>query len=328
VDDDIRNEFGLSRDTLLGLYRGMLTVRYFEEKIDYGFSRDEISGTTHLCVGQEAVPVGISANLSDSDYVVSNHRGHGHALSKGLLPEKLMAEIMGKANGYCKGKGGTQHVAFIEKGFLGTNGITGGGIPIAVGAALTIKIRKRGSISVCFFGDGATNQGTFHESLNMASLWKLPILFVCENNSYAMSTPVEKSVCCLPIVRRAEAYGIKGVVGDGMDVIEIAKLSKEIINEIRSGGGPVLFECKTYRFRGHSKSDPRIYRTREEEKVWKVTCPIKKLKNTLVVSGMATAERLAIMEKELKSDIHAAYAKAVKGQSLSITEALEDIWVG
>ncbi|MBI5208004.1 MAG: thiamine pyrophosphate-dependent dehydrogenase E1 component subunit alpha, partial [Candidatus Firestonebacteria bacterium] len=243
------------KELLIQLYYKMLQIRFFEEKIEFGFSRNQIFGTTHLCIGQEAVPAGVCLNLTDEDYVVSTHRGHGHALAKGLDSKKMMAEIMGKVTGYCKGKGGTQHIACIEKGFLGTNGITGGGIPFAAGAAFTIKYKKRKNVSVCFFGDGATNQGTFHETLNMASMWNLPVVFICENNLYAMSTPVNKTIKTETIAERAKSFGIKGIKLNGMDVLEIYKNSKEIIEEVKNNHKPIFLEFETYRFKGHSKSD-------------------------------------------------------------------------
>lgn len=316
----------LSSDNILDFYRMMFLIRLFEERIEYGFSRNHISGTTHLCIGQEAIPVGVCSNLFDDDYVVSTHRGHGHALSKGLAVEKLMAEIMGKVNGYCKGKGGTQHIAYIERGFLGTNGITGGGIPIATGAAFTIKYKGVKGVSVCFFGDGASNQGTFHESLNMASLWKLPILYVCENNLYAMSTHIENSVSGKNIIKRAEAYNMEGVSVDGMDVLEICRISKELIEKIRSGSGPTLLECRTYRFRGHSKSDPRVYRKKEEEELWKGRCPIPKLKNYIIKNDIADESQLATLEKQLQLEIDKAYENALNSPYPAVTEALEDIF--
>jgi len=323
----MKGGFDPDKHEMLDLYRMMLLVRYFEQKVEYGFSRDEIYGTTHLCIGQEAVPAGVCIHLLDDDYAVSTHRGHGHALCKGLSVERLLAEIMGKSNGYGKGKGGTQHVACFEKGFLGTNGITGGGIPIATGSALAIKYKALNRVAVSFFGDGATNQGTFHESLNMAALWKLPVLFVCENNSYGMSTHIEKSISSLPIVKRADAYGMEGVVVDGMNVLEVYNASKKLIQKIRSGSGPKFMECRTYRFRGHSRSDPRVYRGKKEEKLWKDKCPINGLKNKLLQNGIADEGQLSAIQKEINNEIQQAYDKALKSQYPAVSEALEDIFV-
>lgn len=313
-------------EVIVDLYRAMLLIRYFEEMVEYGFSRNQIHGTTHLSIGQEAIPAGICANLSNDDYVVSTHRGHGHALCKQLAPKRLMAEIMGKAEGYCKGKGGTQHVAYMATGFLGTTGITGGGIPIATGAAFTIKYKGRKNISVCFFGDGAVNQGTFHESLNMASIWKLPVLYVCENNHYAMSTSAETMVSGSSIADKAKAYGIDGFRVNGMDVIEVYQTSKDAIKKVRDGGGPILLECETYRFLGHSKSDPRIYRSRDEEESWKRRCPIKNLRRRLISEYGLTEAALEDMEYQLKTEIKDAYDEALKMDVLPEDQILKDLF--
>lgn len=319
-------KFDLSNERLLDFYRQMLLIRSFEEKIEYGFSRNEIHGTTHLCIGQEAVPVGVCANLDSADYVVSNHRGHGHALSKGLTPDKLFAEIMGKEDGYCNGKGGTQHVAYLEKGFLGTNGITGGGIPIATGAAFTIKYKGLENISVCFFGDGATNQGTFHESLNMASLWKLPVLYVCENNFYAMSTHTELTISNKSIADRADAYNIEGIHVNGMDVMEVYNASKEAVKKIRKGSGPILLECQTYRFKGHSKSDPRIYRSKEEESHWGAKCPVLNFRDFVLKEKITEEDDLKKLEEAVFEEIENAYKFALNSPFPQNEEALKDIY--
>lgn len=261
-------------DEDLEYYEKMLRIRLFEEKVDWLFSRNMIEGTSHLCIGQEAVAVGAISAIKSDDYVVSTHRGHGHLIAKGARINRLVAELLGKGTGYCRGKGGSQHISVREIYFLGTNGITGGGIPVATGAALSIKLQSLSKIVLSFFGDGASNQGTFHESLNMASLWKLPIVYVCENNLYAMSMPVSKSIPVTDIANRAIAYNMPGKVIDGMDLHAVKKAVKEAADNARSGGGPTLIEAKTYRFKGHSKSDPRIYRTRKEEDIWKERDPI------------------------------------------------------
>jgi pyruvate dehydrogenase E1 component alpha subunit len=249
------------------------------------FSRGLLGGTSHLCIGQEAVAVGISANLNNDDYVVSSHRGHGHLIAKGGNIQKIFSELMGKVDGYCYGKGGTQHLCAKDIGFYGTNGITGGGIPIATGIALSIKLRQTKQVAVTFFGDGATNQGTFHESLNMASIWNLPILFVCENNLYGMSTHVNKVTNIDDLAKRAEAYNIKNYIVDGMNVIDIFNGSNEALMYVRNAQRPCFVEAKTYRFCGHSKSDPKAYRTKEEEKYWLDKDCIDSLKKQLLSHG-------------------------------------------
>jgi len=317
--------FDLAKTDLEQFYKMMLTIRLLEEKIEYGITRGQVLGTTHLCIGQEAVPVGISANLSDEDYVVSNHRGHGHALAKGLSVEGLLAEVMGRENGYCHGRGGTQHISCMKKGFIGTNGITGGGIPIALGAAFSIKYKNLKHVSVVYLGDGATNQGTFHESLNMASIWKLPILFVCENNQYSMSNPIYKSISSLPIIKRAKAHGIEAQIIDGMNVLEVYESSKKHIENIREGRGPVFLECKTYRFKGHSKSDPRVYRNKEEEKKWRSLCPINSLKNRLLRLSVS-AEKLDHIEEQLIIDIDMIYKNVIDSPYPLIADIMKDVF--
>ncbi|GIW39839.1 MAG: acetoin:2,6-dichlorophenolindophenol oxidoreductase subunit alpha [Candidatus Binatia bacterium] len=252
----------------------MWLIRLFEEKVLRLVSEGIIRGTTHPYVGQEAVAVGACSVLEPSDCTVSTHRGHGHLLAKGGSPKKLMAELFGKVTGYGGGRGGTQHVADFSVGHLGSFGITGGGIPLGTGAALAMRMRRRKSIVVVFFGDGATNQGVFHESLNLAALWRLPVVYLCENNLYAMSTHVREACATEDLARRALAYGIPGVRVDGMDVRAVAEHVGEAAERARRGQGPTLLECLTYRFLGHSKSDQRVYRTREEEEAWRKRDPI------------------------------------------------------
>jgi TPP-dependent pyruvate/acetoin dehydrogenase alpha subunit len=310
----------------LNFYRRMLVIRFFEQKCEHGFARNQIAGTTHLCIGQEAVPVGVSVFLEKNDYVVSTHRGHGHALCKGLTAHGLFAEILGKATGYCGGKGGTQHVANLAVGFLGTNGVTGGGLPIATGAALSQKLSSTRNIAVSFLGEGATNQGTFSESLNMAGLWNLPVLFVCENNGYAMSTAAHRASQGTAIHKKAEALGVAGYHVDGMDVLEVARLARELIERMRAGGGPALIEAVTYRFGGHSKSDPRMYRTREEEKLWKGRCPIDRLRGQLLDRQITDATTLKAIRKEVKTEIESAYQRAMADPFPEEGRALEDVF--
>jgi TPP-dependent pyruvate/acetoin dehydrogenase alpha subunit len=285
-------------------------ARAFEERVLKLVGDGSIRGTTHPYVGQEAVAVGACLALQADDFVISTHRGHGHLLAKGGDPERLMAELFGKATGYGGGKGGTQHLADFSIGHLGSNGVTGGGIPIGTGAALSVQMRGTGQVVAVFFGDGATNQGTFHESLNLAAVWRLPAVYVCENNLYAMSTPF-RDVCALEhIAERAAAYGIPGVQVDGMDVMAVAEVLRPAVERARSGRGPTLIECKTYRFLGHSKNDQRVYRSKEEEAAWRERDPIARFRATLLEQGLATAAELDAIAREALAAVDGAVSFA------------------
>ncbi|MBI5698794.1 thiamine pyrophosphate-dependent dehydrogenase E1 component subunit alpha [Candidatus Saganbacteria bacterium] len=303
----------------------MLKVRIFEEKIDWLFSRGLLGGTSHMCIGQEAVAAGISANLNLDDYVISSHRGHGHLIAKGGEVRKIFSELMGKVDGYCQGKGGTQHLCAKEIGFYGTNGIVGGGIPVATGIALSIKLRRSRQVAVVFFGDGATNQGTFHESLNMASIWGLPILFVCENNLYGMSAPVSKMTNIKDLARRADAYNIKSHIVDGMDVEAVFARSGEALNYIRDSQKPCFIEAKTYRHCGHSKSDARVYRTKEEEKCWREKDCLDVLKTRLISLGFA-AEQMDKIKAETEQEIEAAWKLSEKSEDTPLSLGLKGVY--
>jgi TPP-dependent pyruvate/acetoin dehydrogenase alpha subunit len=281
-------------------------IRAFEERVLKLVSDGSIRGTTHPYVGQEAVAVGACLPLRLDDWVVSTHRGHGHLLAKGGDANRLMAELFGKAAGYGGGKGGTQHMADYAVGHLGSNGITGGGIPIGTGAALSAQMRRSGQVVLIFFGDGAANQGTFHESLNLAALWRLPAVYVCENNLYAMSTPVHEACAIEHIADRAAGYGIPGVQTDGMDVLAVAAAVRTAVERARAGRGPSLIECKTYRFLGHSKSDQRVYRGRDEEATWRERDPVARFRRTLLEHGLATAADLDVIARDAVAAVDAA----------------------
>ncbi|HEY3418170.1 MAG TPA: thiamine pyrophosphate-dependent dehydrogenase E1 component subunit alpha, partial [Armatimonadota bacterium] len=253
----------------------MLLIRHFEERVDALFAAGELKGTSHLAVGQEATAVGACSALEPDDYVTSNHRGHGHFMAKGGDPHRIMAELFGKATGYSQGRGGTQHMADFSIGFLGMNGITGGMLPIAAGAAFSARHRGSRQIALAFFGDGASNQGTFHETLNMAAVWMLPVVFFCENNCYAMSTPARCMVSVGDIAARAAGYGMPGEIIDGNDVLAVQQAVQQAAQRARAGEGPTLIEAKTYRQLGHSRGDLRVYRTREEEAEWATRDPIR-----------------------------------------------------
>jgi len=284
----------------------LMLIRVFEERVLKLVSDGSIRGTTHPYVGQEAVAVGTCLALSPEDFVVSTHRGHGHLLAKGGDPNRLMAELFGKAGGYGGGKGGTQHVADIAIGHLGSNGITGGGIPIGTGAALSAQMRGSGQVVAVFFGDGAANQGTFHESLNLAGLWRLPAVYVCENNGYAMSTPVRDACAVEHIADRAASYGMPGMQVDGMDVLAVAGTVRTAVARARAGRGPTLIECKTYRFLGHSKSDQRVYRSRDEEAAWRARDPIARLRAFMLDHSFASTAELDAIARDAVAAIDAA----------------------
>jgi len=282
--------------------RQMLLIRRFEEKLDELFSSGVIRGTSHLCAGQEAVACGVCAALEAGDMLTSTHRGHGHFLAKGGNVNALMAELWGKEGGPSKGRGGSQHVADYSIGFLGSNGITSGGLPIATGAALAAKMKATGQVVVAFFGEGGANQGTFHESLNMASVWRLPVVFVCENNRYAMSTPFEQGTSGGSVAARGAGYGIPGERVDGTDFFAVHETMTRAIERARSGDGPSLLEAHVYRFYGHSKSDKCEYRTREEEAQWRERDPIGLLQTRI---GVDNEEFRALLES-VDADVEAA----------------------
>ncbi len=290
----------LQSGRLLEAYERMVLIRCFEERVHRLFNEGVLHGTVHLCAGQEAVAVGVCMNLREDDVVVSNHRGHGHLLAKGGDPRRLMAELFGRLDGYSKGRGGSQHIMCRDVGFMGANGITGGGIPLAVGEALAFSMRGESRVVACFFGDGASNQGTFHESLNMAALWNLPVLFVCENNMYAMSTRLDAAVPTDTVAVRAAAYGMPGVVVDGNDVVSVATACAVELDRMRRGGGPALIECRTYRFFGHSRSDRLTYRSRDEESWWRERDPLSVARDHLVRMGVLTSEEAEVVRRRME----------------------------
>jgi pyruvate dehydrogenase E1 component alpha subunit len=257
-----------SPEQLRDVLHRMYLIRRFEEGAEDAYTRGLIHGTMHLSIGQEASALGICMPLTDADQITSTHRGHGHCIAKGADVKRMFAEFFGKTTGYCKGRGGSMHIADVAKGNLGANGIVGGGIPIAVGAALSAKKMKTGKVVISFFGDGANNEGAFHEALNIAAVWKLPVIFVCENNGYGMSTSTERSTAVHNIAERAAAYSMPGVIVDGNNFSQVAEASNQAVERARRGEGPTLIESKTYRYRGHSKSDRNRYRTKEEIEDW------------------------------------------------------------
>jgi TPP-dependent pyruvate/acetoin dehydrogenase alpha subunit len=286
---------------LLHHYRTMLIIRLFEERVEELFSQGVIRGTTHPAIGQEAVAVGVCAALQDRDYMTSTHRGHGHFIARGGEPRRIMAELYGKQTGYSRGRGGSQFMADFSIGFLGANGITGGSIPVATGVALSAKLRRTGQVAACFFGDGASNQGTFHEALNLAGIWRLPVLYICENNMYAMSMRVQDAVPIANIADRAASYGFPGVVVDGNDVLAVKAATEEACERARSFGEPTLIECKTYRLSGHSRGDQCRYRSRHEEATARANCPIARFRTVLLERGLLTEQVDARVTEEARN---------------------------
>ncbi|MDD4102131.1 MAG: thiamine pyrophosphate-dependent dehydrogenase E1 component subunit alpha [Kiritimatiellae bacterium] len=290
----------------LQAYQMMLTIRFFEEAIEKLFLEGRIMGTAHTCIGQEAVAVGIAAALEPHDAMTTTHRGHGHFLARGADPGRAMAELFGRETGYSRGRGGSQMMMDTSIGFYGANGITGGSIPFATGLALDAKLRGTGRVTVCFFGDGASNQGVFHESLNIAALWDLPVLYVAENNGYAMSTSTRKGLASERIADRAAAYRMPGRTIDGNELNSVYETAAAMVKEIRAGQGPALLECRTYRLSGHSRGDPRVYRSREEEnEAWQHD-PILRLEETLKATGSASEDDIKKARLTTKARIEAA----------------------
>ncbi len=300
----------LTREQVRESLRRMMLIRLFEEGAEQAYMRGQIHGTMHLSIGQEASAVGICVGLTARDQITSTHRGHGHCIAKGAEPARMFAEFFGRESGYCHGRGGSMHIADVSQGNLGANGIVGGGLPIAVGAALAIRQEKRADIVVCFFGDGASNQGAFHESLNMAALWRLPVVFVCENNRYGMSTSTERSMSVAHVADRAPAYGMPARIVDGNRFADVADAAFEAIDLARADGGPSLIESKTYRIRGHSRSDRNRYRSRDEIEEWQRRDPIVQFETELVSLGMLERADVDAIRREAEAEIASGLAFA------------------
>jgi pyruvate dehydrogenase E1 component alpha subunit len=293
-------------DELVELLRRMWRIRLFEEKAIELFTAGELPGFLHSQIGQEAVCVGTCARLRVDDYITSTHRGHGDLIAKGARPDRMMAELFGKETGYCRGKGGSMHILDFGLGVLGANGIVGAGLPIGVGAALSATMRKTDQVCVCFFGDGASNIGAFHEALNLAAVWRLPVVFVCQNNDYAESTPRRVQQTVADIAVRAASYDMPGTTVDGMSVLEVHRSVGEAVDRARAGEGPTLVEAKTYRYTGHYVGDPGVYRTKEELEQWKARDPIGGFESLLDDAGVVGAEEARRVEAEVRDEIERA----------------------
>jgi pyruvate dehydrogenase E1 component alpha subunit len=315
----------VSLKNLTSMYRRMVRIRLFEQKVNELFLQGLIPGTIHLYAGQEAVAVGVCSTLQDDDVVLGTHRPHGHALAKGLEPKYLLAEILGRATGCCRGRGGSMHVGDFSKGMLPALAIVAAGIPIADGVALSFKIRRQRRVSVSFFGDGATNEGAFHEGLNLAAVWKLPVVFICENNLYGVSTRISDSVVIENLSDRGAAYGIPGSAVDGNTVEDVFCAAHDAVSRARRGEGPTLVECRTYRHLGHSRTDPATYRPREEVEAWMKRDPLKITAKRLQSMGLSSGDCNRI-EQEEHASIESAAEFAVESDEPDPEESSQMVW--
>lgn len=316
----------ISKETMLEMYKRMDQVRKFEEKVNWLFSKNIIHGTTHLSIGQEASGVPAVMALEKGDIVTLTHRGHAMSIGMGIDLNKMMAELMGKATGFCKGKGGSMHIADIDAGNLGSNGVVGGSLILAPGAALTQQYKNTGKIVLCSFGDGATNEGAFHEAINLSSIWKLPVIFYCENNLYGMSTHYTKVMNVENVADRASSYGIQSFIVDGYDAVAVYETVKKVADICRKGEGPVLVEAKTYRWSGHSKSDKNLYRTQEEIDSWKEKDGLKKLRDKIIKLNYASEEELQALEAEVDREIEESVEFAQNSPEPSLDTLEQDIY--
>lgn len=312
---------------LLDMYERMVQIRVFEDLAGKHFAEGLVPGFVHLYAGEEAVAVGVCSHLTDRDYITSTHRGHGHCIAKGVELEGMVAELMGKATGTCKGKGGSMHIADVDKGMLGANGIVGAGLPLAAGAAMTAKVLGTGGVAISFFGDGASNQGTFHEALNLAAIWKLPAVFVCENNGYAESTPARYHCSASDIANRAAAYEIPGVVVDGLDLFSVYEAAGEAIARARRGEGPSIIEAKTYRYYGHFQGDMVTYRTDEELARFKQRDAIEGVRKYALQHGLASAAELDAIDARTRDRLEKAWVAAKAAPWPEEKELLTDVYV-
>jgi len=316
-----------SKDFLTELYATMLRIREFENQVFELYKLGQMPGVAHLYIGEEAIAVGACATLAEKDYIGSTHRGHGHLIARGADTKRMMAEILGKKDGYCGGKGGSMHISDMTKGIIGANGIVGAGIPIATGAAYMSKVKNTGQVTLSFFGDSTTNQGAFHESLNMASAWKLPIVYIIENNLYGISVCIDRVVNVTDLSVRAQSYGIPGMTIDGNDVIKVYETVNEAVHRARTGDGPTLIECKTYRWQGHHSGDPAtLYRTREEEAYWKDRCPLGCFRTYLIKQAEIKESELVQIEKAVMVEIGQAAEFAKNSPFPDPSEAFTDIF--
>lgn len=318
-----------SKEQLMGFYETMIRIRRFEEETFEFYKQGLMAGLAHLYLGEEAIATGVCAALKEDDYIGSTHRGHGHLVARGADTDRMMAEILGKKTGYSNGKGGSMHIMAMDKGILGANGIVGGEIPIATGAAYSAKYRGTDQVAVSFMGDSATNEGTFHESINMATAWNLPCIYVIENNLYGISVDIRDVTNTPDLAVRAQAYNIPGVVVDGMDVLAVYEAAQTAIERARKGEGPTIIECKTYRWQGHHVGDPATYRKRKsetEKEDWMKKCPVENLKKEVLKAGIATEEEFAAVEARIEDEIQKAVKFAVDSEYPPAEDAYTDVF--
>jgi TPP-dependent pyruvate/acetoin dehydrogenase alpha subunit len=321
----------LGKDVMLDMYRSMQRIRQFEARVRDLAIASEIPGFVHVSIGEEASATGVCAALRKSDRITSTHRGHGHLIAKGGKLAQMMAELFGKREGYCKGKGGSMHIVDFSLGILGANGIVGAGLPIATGSALAAQIAARDDVSACFFGDGASNEGTFHESLNLAAVWKLPVIFVCENNGFGEFTPMATVTSVNDIAVRAQAYAIPGYIVDGNDVLEVFRYASEAVARARAGQGPTLIECKTYRWDGHVVGEQAFlgsdgYRAEQEVEAWKRKCPILRFEQFVLEGGKISRAELDRIVTETQTELEQAVEFARKGTLPDPSEVTHDVF--
>jgi pyruvate dehydrogenase E1 component alpha subunit len=314
------------KDKLVDMYRTMVRIRLFEERVSKEFASGNIPGFVHLYIGEEASGTGACAALRPDDYIISTHRGHGHLIAKGGRTDRMMAELFGKKTGYCKGKGGSMHIADTDIGILGANGIVGAGIPLAGGAALSARLRGTDQVVICFLGDGASNRGTFHEGINMAAVWQLPVVYVLENNLYAEKTRISDTYKLTNLSDRAGAFGIPEVTVDGNDVIAVYEAVQAAVEKARAGDGPSLIECKTYRMHGHFEGDPQTYKPAEEVEEWKKKDPIDNFRKRLAEMGVLNEKDIVAIDRKVAGEIDDAVRFAEESPFPAPEEALEDVF--
>ena len=323
---DTRTNASASDLDLREALRLMLTIRLFDERALALYRAGEMRGTTHPYIGMEAVGVGVMLALQPNDYVTSTHRGHGHTIAKGGDPRRMMAELLGRATGYSGGKGGSMHIADMDKHMLGANGIVGGGMGLATGAALTARLQQTGAVAICFFGDGALEQGILHETTNLAAIWKLPVVYVCENNQYAMSARSDWSVAGGDPAKRAAGYGIPGVTVDGMDLFAVNSAARELVERARRGDGPAYLVCNTYRYHGHHAGDPLNYRQKEEVDRWRLQDPIERVKRVAVERGVLRTDEFEALEQQIEAQIDDAVEFAKNSPDPTPDQLMTDIY--
>ncbi len=322
ADSDLSSNPDSARTALAAMW----AVRLFEEGVDSLFARGLMHGTMHLSIGQEASAVGACAALEETDFITSTHRGHGHCIAKGADLTRMMAELLAKQTGYCRGRGGSMHIADAATGNLGANGIVAGGIPIAAGAALAQKMKGTDRVVMCFFGDGATNEGAFHEAVNLAAIWNLPVIFVCENNKYGMSFSTEKSMKVEHVADRGSAYGIPGFTVEGNDADAVFAVARDAVARARRGEGPTLIENITYRWKGHSKSDKNLYRTKEEIEDWKSRDPIVQFENRVEQKGILSRQEIDDVAAKVRDQIRTAIQEATTAPDSNPEELLSSVF--